>query len=123
VLANFKKKDNGSNNVSNGQITVKEDPDPKYMRTVINKKNLLDFLSHKYKSDFFIFINELDIKNDLSDYTAVGTNTYQREMKVHYTIFDSRGSMIRGGVAIANFPCENINSGLPQPKLVKEEVK
>lgn len=93
-----KQQDDNAPKIVNGQLVVKENPQPKYINIVIKDKELLPYLTTRYGADLFIFINQFDIKNDLSDYTALGNDDYQREIRVHYTIFAQDGKQIYAGL-------------------------
>ena len=93
------KKQNG---IKNGEIAVEMNNDIKFMNTKITNKELLSYLSKKYAADYFIFINELDIKNDMNSYD-IAQDIYQREIAVHYSILDKTGKTISAGIATSRF--------------------
>jgi len=72
------------------------------MNTKISEPKLLNYLTTKYKTDYFVFINQLDIKNNMDSYDLV-TDTYQREITVHYSILDKTGKNLSAGVATSTF--------------------
>ncbi len=88
--------------VSNGQITVEQNTEKKFMNTKLTNTEVIDYLNKKYLSEYFVFINELDIKNDLDSYD-INTDTYQREVTVHYSILDKTGKTINAGIATSKF--------------------
>lgn len=88
--------------ISNGQITVEQNSDKKFMNTKLTNTEVLSYLNKKYASEYFIFINELDIKNDMDSYD-IATDTYQREVIVHYSILDKNGKTINAGIATSRF--------------------
>lgn len=90
------------NGIKNGQIVVEANTDKKFMNTTINDPKLLDYLSQKYKSNYFIFINQLDITNNAESYSLT-TDTYMRDVTVHYTILDKTGKNISSGIATSQF--------------------
>lgn len=75
-----------------------------YMNVVVRDPSLLPDLSKKYNNDYFIFLNELDIKTHFEDCINLALKIYQREIKVHYTIFDKTGKQVYGDVAVVQFP-------------------
>lgn len=75
-----------------------------YMNVVVRDPSLLPDLSKKYNNDYFIFLNELDIKTHFDDCINLALKIYQREIKVHYTIFDKTGKQVYGDVAVVQFP-------------------
>ncbi len=90
------------NGIKNGQIVVEASTDKKFMNTKINDPKLLDYLNKKYKSNYFIFINQLDIVNNAESYNLT-TDAYMREVTVHYSILDKTGKNISAGVATSQF--------------------
>ena len=94
--------------VSNGQITVEQNSDKKFMNTKLTNTEVLSYLNKKYLSEYFIFINQLDIKNDMNSYD-INTDTYQREVVVHYSILDVTGKTINAGIATSRFSSKENN--------------
>ncbi len=94
--------------VSNGQITVEQNTEKKFMNTKLTNTEVIDYLNKKYLSEYFVFINELDIKNDLDSYD-INTDTYQREVTVHYSILDKTGKTINAGIATSKFSSKENN--------------
>lgn len=97
------KQDENAPKIVNGQLVVKENPQPKYINIAMKDKDLLPYLNSRYGADLFIFINQFDIKNDMSDYTALGNDDYQREIRIHYTIFTQDGKQIYAGLESTKF--------------------
>jgi len=88
--------------ITNGQITVEVNNDKKFMNTKLSDTKLLPYLNKKYKSEYFVFINQLDIKKDIDSYDPA-TDLYQREITVHYTIIDKNGKTISEGITTSRF--------------------
>ena len=78
-------------------------PEKQYINVSIADATLLPDLSEKYKADYFIFINELDIKTRFDDCLNLALKIYRRDLKVHYTIFDRNGKQVYGDVAVSHF--------------------
>ena len=90
------------NGIKNGQLVVIANTDKKFMNTQIIDKEVLPYLSTKYKTDYFVFINQLDIVNNDETY-SLATDTYMRDVTVHYSILDKTGKCINAGVATSQF--------------------
>ena len=86
-----------------GQLKVEQDQRPKFMNIKIKNDTLMRYLSEKYGADNFLFLNQLDISNDLSDYVANANKTYSRVVKVHYTILNKKGKQFFSGIATSKF--------------------
>lgn len=89
--------------ITNGQLTVEMSYGNKFMNAVVENPALLATLNKKYKADIFIFINELDIKNDFQNTYDISSDSYQRKVIVHYTVFDKSGKQLDCGIASAHF--------------------
>lgn len=94
--------------ISNGQIIVEQSSDKKFMNTKLTNLEVLSYLNKKYLSEYFVFINQLDIKNDMNSYD-INTDTYQREITVHYSILDITGKTINAGIATSRFSSKENN--------------
>ena len=90
--------------VQNGEVVSQVDNREKYMNTKLSNNNLLPTLNKKYQPRYYIFINELDIKRSADKRYVASPEQYQREIKVHYTIFDDKGEEISSGAVKARFP-------------------
>jgi hypothetical protein len=90
--------------ITKGQVTVASAEEEKYIESVVSDQKIFEFMNENFNCDFYFFINQFEIKNDLSDYAAVGTNTYVRNIKVHFTVFDRKGKNMAGKIVKGNFP-------------------
>lgn len=103
---------------TNKEHTVKS-IDSTYINVSFHDQMLLPDLAKRYDADVFIFLNELDIKTNFKDCLDLALKIYQREIKVHYTVFDRNGKQLYGDVAVAKFPSnsndidEIMNSNFP----------
>jgi len=98
--------------IQNGEIKVEMNMDKKFMNTKLSNVEILSYLSKKYKTDYFVFVNELDIKTDPETYD-ISTDSYQREVMVHYSILDKTGKTITAGVSTSR-----ISSKINEPKKI-----
>lgn len=94
--------------IKNGQLAVEVNEDKKFMNTKLSNSELLDYLNKKYKTEFFVFVNELDITNDMNSYN-LSTDTYQRVIQVHYSILDKSGKIISAGLTTSGFSSKENN--------------
>jgi hypothetical protein len=88
--------------IVNGQIAVLPNMEKKFMNRKVIDPQIIPYLNQKYGSSIFIFINELDIKNNPESYD-ITTDTYKRDITVHYTIADKDGKYLAYGIATSNF--------------------
>ena len=99
---------NAKSKIENGQVVVKVDDTQRFMNTTITNSELLPYLQKKYGADLYVFINELDIKNEINNSGISITDNYKRIISVHYTLMDAAGKIITGGLASEKFP-SNVN--------------
>ena len=88
--------------IKNGQLAVEISTDKKFMNIKVSDPKALEYLNNKYKTDYFVFINQLDIVNNAETYN-LATETYLRDITVHYTILDKTGKYIAAGAATSQF--------------------
>lgn len=90
--------------IQNGQIVSQVDNREKYMQTSISNDNLIPTLNQQYQARYYLFVNELDIKRAVDEQQNGGLKeNYQREIKVHYTIFDHQENRVSSGAIKALF--------------------
>lgn len=77
--------------ISKGQIEATSDETDKFMNTVILSPNLLAYLKKKYSADYVVFINEVDLDNDLAGdpLNTQHKDEFNRTVVMHWTIFNS----------------------------------
>lgn len=91
--------------IVDGQIvTEAANREKQYMNAVINDEKLISYLSNKYGADLFVFINQFEIKKTFAQGSDVPYGNYERDVKVHYTIFDKDGTQLWGDVAVSHIP-------------------
>jgi hypothetical protein len=83
--------------IENGQVVSVEDPREKFMDCDIQNPSLLNELNTLYNSEYFIFLNQLDLL-----YSPESTEWIR--IKVHYSCFNLAGKKIHAGAAIKNMP-------------------
>jgi hypothetical protein len=108
VMGKFKKKKKEDEyieaKIQNGEIVSQVDNREKYMKTTLPNEKLIPNLNKQYNATHYIFINELDIKKGANDVYQAAEEQYQREVKVHYTIFDTNGKEVSSGAIKSRFP-------------------
>lgn len=93
-----------------GEVRVEPATGSRYMSISQQTDTLLNYLSSKYKADFFVFVNMMEIKSDLSDYAKTHNNQYERELIFHYTILEKSGKVRFAGIAKNKFPSKENNT-------------
>lgn len=111
----------------------------RFMNTTVINPNLFSYLTKRYEADYYLFINQLDITEQVSQGGySYAKNSNMRRVKVHFTIFDAMGNEVYGGASIVYFPgkvndlngiingyfpavAANIAKHIPQPELSPAE--
>ncbi|MBI5218968.1 MAG: hypothetical protein HY958_08570 [Bacteroidia bacterium] len=100
-----KKKEETAEKNTKGEVysEVKNNPD-KFLNIKFREKDFLKNFSKKDNVDFFLFINQFEIKGDYSDPYKVGNLSYAREIKIHFSVFNHNGKYLYGSYATIEFP-------------------
>lgn len=88
--------------IRNGQVVAERDLVERYMKTVLKDEAILNEFNSKYGINRFLFINQMDVKMDLSDPETAFIDP-KRIAAIHYTILDKDGKEINGGLASKHF--------------------
>jgi hypothetical protein len=93
-----------------GQLQVETNSDMRFMDAHLTSPTILSTLQSKYKTDVFVFINQLDLKASGSkDPGELGEGNASRKIVLHYTIFDAKGNEINSGIIEEEFePTNNV---------------
>lgn len=99
------KKEKEEKKIEKGQIVIETNTDVRFMNAKIKNATLVPYLYGKYKSDIFIFINQLDIKASGTNGPAeTGNNSGNRKIVLHYTVYTYDAREINSGIAEEEFP-------------------
>lgn len=96
---------NKNESIKKGQLVVETDPNTRFMNAKIMSPNMVPGLYAKYKTDLFLFINQLDI---ISSTVATGeTGTFsERVITLHYTAYTVDAKEIQSGICSVKFSAE-----------------
>lgn len=106
LKAKLKKKEDDTyqrGHINNGQIESTRDVRERYIKTVISDQKMLDSMHFKFDNDYFLFVNQLDIKNDYSDMIAVQQGDFERIIQLHYTLYAKDGTILTTGISSTKF--------------------
>ena len=101
-------KDKDTKTINNGQLTVESNSDARFMNAWIKSPTVVPYLSGKYKTDLFLFFNELDIKALNGMPGDLNTNP-TRKIILHYTVYTVDAREINSGIAEVSLP-SNVNN-------------
>ena len=90
--------------VKRGNIVSNKNTEQKFASVVVKNKGIISYLSKKYRADLFVYITEMDIENDISDQNAFINNEYERFLRLHYSMVNKKGEVIKKGLVYTKFP-------------------
>lgn len=104
------KKEKEQKKIEKGQLNVESNSDARFMNAKITNAKVVPLLYGKYKTDLFVFINQLDIKASGSKGPAeLGDGNGNRKITVHYTVYTYDAREINSGIAEEEFAV-NLNN-------------
>lgn len=90
--------------IVDGQVVSKRDDRERYMKALVRDTKMLDSMVTKFDNNYFLFVNELDIRTNYSDGVAMQSMNYNREIKLHYTLYHKGGEILSTGISRTTFP-------------------
>ncbi len=91
--------------IVNGEIYQKQvKKDDHYLNIVIHQKEVLEEISRRRNIDYFLFINQFEIKGIYNDPYLSGNPNAQRKFTVHFSLYDSSGNLVHGGMGETKIP-------------------
>jgi hypothetical protein len=88
--------------IRKGQVVAERQVSERYMNAFLKDNAVLSKLDSVYGLNRFLFINQMDVKMDLSDPETAFLDP-RRVVAIHYTIMDKAGKQISGGLSSAQF--------------------
>ena len=90
--------------IEKGQVIVETNSDKRFMEARLTSPKVVPLLHSKYKTDIFVFINQLDILSSGSkDPIELGLGNPNRKIVVHYTVYSYDGKEINSGIVEEEF--------------------
>lgn len=90
--------------IEKGQLNVESNTDARFMNAKVTNAKVVPLLFGKYKTDVFVFINQLEIKSSTNRGPAeLGEGNGNRKIVVHYTVYTHDAKEINSGVAEEEF--------------------
>ncbi|WP_317897576.1 hypothetical protein [Aurantibacillus circumpalustris] len=98
------KKEKQEKKIEKGQVIVETNSDKRFMETRITSPKVVPALYTKYKTDIFVFINQLDmLASGSKDPVEMGLGNPNRKIVVHYTVYTYNGNEINSGTIEEEF--------------------
>ena len=98
------KKEKDKKQIDKGQLNVETNTDARFMNAKVTNAKVVPLLYAKYKTDVFVFINQLEIKASGNKQPGeVGEGNPNRKIIVHYTVYSIDAKEINSGIAEQDF--------------------
>lgn len=78
---------------------IKDEPSPIYIHANIRNKKVLETMGSKYATDYFVFINQLELKTQFKSCLDRTIHLFERDYELHYSVYDATGKQVSGGVS------------------------
>lgn len=85
---------NGNNDVPTQYSTPADNG--KYFGVAVRNPDFFKYFNEKYSIDYYIFINQFEVKTNYQNCLDRAALNYERTFIVHYSIFDANGKQIAG---------------------------
>lgn len=100
------KSDKEKPTIKNGQLVVETNTDARFMNAKITSAALVPELFAKYKTDLFVFINQMDITAGETPASGDFGTQAQRTITLHYTVYTVDAKEINSGTCSVKFPVD-----------------
>lgn len=111
------KKEKDEKHIDKGQVTVETKGEKRFMDAKLSSQKVIPLLGGKYKTDVYLFINQLDMfASGSKDPLDLGPGTPNRKIVVHYTVYNSDSKEINSGTVEEEF-----DPALNNPKKIVEK--
>jgi len=98
------KKEKEEKKIAKGQVIVETNSDKRFMEARLTNPKVVPLLYGKYKTDVFVFINQLDIlASGSKDPNDLGEPNANRKIIVHYTVYTFDAKEINSGTVEEEF--------------------
>lgn len=68
----------------------------KYYGVKVKNLDFYPYFNSRYQADYYLFINQFEIRTDYTNCIDRVTQNFVREFVVHYTIFNAQGKLLAG---------------------------
>lgn len=78
---------------------VKDKPLEIFINANVRNKNTFTKLSQKYNTNYFVFVNQLELRTQYKSCLDRSVRLFERDYDLHYTVIDAEGNQVAGGVS------------------------
>lgn len=76
----------------------------KYLHIVFYSPEVLEEIAARRDIDYFLFVNQFDIKGNYGDPYLSGNSKSERTIKVHFSLYNSHGKLVHGSFGENKIP-------------------
>ena len=106
--------------IKEGQVVTHSNEVEKYMSLVIKNDTLIGVMDSTLHSDYYLFINEFDIRHHIDDPSKIANGGLKYKLKVHFSCVDAKGNTLISGAVTSKVNSGNknvyeiISQGIPE---------
>ena len=119
-LREVKAKKGGSSGLQGGEIVTSSDERVRFMDLEVTNDTLYQYMNHHAESDFYLFMNEMDIRHYIDNPDRIDAGGLSYQLKVHFSCVDKKGKPVVSGLATSIVKAGNSNiyevikAGIPE---------
>lgn len=132
-LKKKKKKSSNESGLKEGQIVTYGEHQEKYMAMHIKNDTLLSFMNNRLNSNYYLFLNEFDIRHFITNPDKIADGGLHYRLKVHFTCINEKGNELISGMVTTLVPSNSqniykiIQQGIPElstklSKMIRKKV-
>ncbi len=119
--------ENSHTRIVEGEIVGKRQPvGDKYLHIVFHQPEVLAQIANRRNIDYFLFINQFDIKGNYKDPYMSGNSEAMRTIRVHFSLFNAEAKQVHGsfGMTEISFNLNDKNEivNLYFPEVIRQIV-
>lgn len=85
----------------------KDDVSLQFLDAKIRDQETITNLSQKYRADLIVFVNQLEVKINYNNCIDLANKVYNREFKMHFSVYTAQGEKVFGDVVTTIFPSDS----------------
>ena len=90
------KVDNQPINIGENSRAAQASDVKKYFGVKVRNPDFFTYFNNKYKIDYYLFINQFEVKTNYENCLDRATLNYERGFTIHYSIFNKLGKQVAG---------------------------
>ncbi len=126
-LRKLKEMKESKTRIVNGEIVGHRQPiEDKYLHIVFHQPEVLEEIARRRNVDYFLFVNQFEIKGNYGDPYLSGNSNRERTIKVHFSLFNAQAKLVHGSFGENKIPFDLADkdevSNLYLPEVIRQIV-